>query len=112
MLMKADGGYRVHRELAAGVESVPAEPEYGRAEGDEGQVVHAFVLDLALADEEDRSEGGEAGGNVDDHAAGEVLDAPGREQSAAPDEMDEGEVHEGEPGDEEDEDRPGSGRGS
>ena len=50
--------------------------------------------------------------DVDDHAAREVLDAPGREQSAAPDEMDEGEVDEGEPGDEEDEIGREAGRGS
>ena len=53
--------------------------------------------EAALADDEHRGQGGEAGAHVDDHAAGEVEHALLRQQAAAPDPVDERDVDEDAP---------------
>jgi len=97
-------GDGVGSELVAGVETEPAEPEERGADGEEGEVMGGvFLVRGPSADIQDAGERGHAGAGMDDDAAAVVLDAPGGEETVAPDHVDEGEVDEEEPGDEEDE---------
>ena len=68
----------LHGGGGTGVEAEPAEPQDGGAEHDERDVVRAVVRvlaeALAVADDQDQDQAGDAGVDVDHGAAGEVDD--------------------------------------
>ncbi len=81
------GGVRADVVGIAAVEAVPAEPEQAGADSDHGQVVRRVDLAVARKPRPDHPGGDkarDAGGEVDDVAAGEVDRALLREPAAAP----------------------------
>ena len=109
------GGDAVGGEGAAGVESIPADPEHAGADHTENHAVRRHLLFAkaeAGAEDEAEHECGPAGGHVDDGAAGEVDGGDGgvgipdavHEAGGAPDHVGEREVDDDHPEPDEQED--------
>ena len=96
------GSGAVRGQFGAGVEAEPAEPQQARAEQHQREVVGPVLLlgpAPALAEDEREREARGAGVDVDDGAAGEVLDPQAAEPAATPHPVGDGEVHQRGPGD-------------
>ena len=79
------GGQVIGRQLAAGVEAEPADPQHAGAERRVGQVVrpHVFVAEAdALADQQRTDQRRHAGADVHDGAAGEIERAAHQRRDA------------------------------